>query len=51
MPERQQFSGNLLIARGGSTLLARSWGLAEREAKVANDSETRFRIASGTGSG
>ncbi len=46
MAERQQFSGNLLIARGGNTLLARSWGLAEHEAGVANDSETRFRIAS-----
>lgn len=46
MAARQQFSGNLLIARGGDTLLARSWGLAEQEAGVANDSETRFRIAS-----
>lgn len=46
MAERQQFSGNLLIARGDTTLLASSWGLAEREAGVANDSETRFRIAS-----
>ena len=46
MAERQQFSGNLLIARGGNTLLARSWGLAEHEAGLANDSETRFRIAS-----
>lgn len=46
MAERQQFSGNLLIARGGDTLLAQSWGQAELEAGVANDSETRFRIAS-----
>lgn len=46
MAERQRFSGNLLIARGDNALLARSWGLAEREAGVANDSETRFRIAS-----
>ena len=46
MAARQQFSGNLLIARNGKTLLARSWGLANREAEIANDSETRFRIAS-----
>lgn len=46
MAARQQFSGNLLIARNGKTLLARSWGYANREAEIANDSETRFRIAS-----
>jgi D-alanyl-D-alanine carboxypeptidase len=46
MAERQQFSGNLLIARGDTTLLARSWGLADHETGLANGSETRFRIAS-----
>lgn len=46
MAERQQFSGNLLIARGGNVLLSRSWGQARRETEVANDSDTRFRIAS-----
>lgn len=46
MAERQQFSGNLLFARGDNTLLERSWGLAEHEAGRANDSETSFRIAS-----
>jgi D-alanyl-D-alanine carboxypeptidase len=46
MAEQQQFSGNLLVARGDNTLLSRSWGLAEREAGTANDGDTRFRIAS-----
>ncbi|MEG3192762.1 serine hydrolase domain-containing protein [Lysobacter sp. D1-1-M9] len=46
MAERQQFSGNLLFARGNNTLLERSWGLADHEAGRANDSETSFRIAS-----
>jgi D-alanyl-D-alanine carboxypeptidase len=44
--QQQQFSGNLLVAREGNILLSRSWGLAEREAGIANDSDTRFRIAS-----
>jgi D-alanyl-D-alanine carboxypeptidase len=46
LADRQQFSGNLLIARGDERLLARSWGQANRERGVANDGATRFRIAS-----
>jgi D-alanyl-D-alanine carboxypeptidase len=46
MAERQQFAGNLLIARGDEILLAKSWGLADRGAGIAHDGETRFRIAS-----
>jgi D-alanyl-D-alanine carboxypeptidase len=46
MVERQQFSGNLLIVRGDETLLSQSWGLADRDAGVAIDDATRFRIAS-----
>lgn len=46
MAQRQQFSGNLLIARGNRVLLARSWGQARRDTEVANNSATRFRIAS-----
>jgi len=46
MAQRSKFSGNLLITRGGETLLNRSWGHAEKGKQRANRADTQFRIAS-----
>ncbi|MFB9066883.1 serine hydrolase domain-containing protein [Pseudofulvimonas gallinarii] len=40
------FAGVLLVARGDDVLLQRAWGLADREAGIANTLATRFRIGS-----
>ncbi len=40
------FAGVLLVARGDAVLLQRAWGLADREAGIANGIDTRFRIGS-----
>jgi len=40
------FSGSVLVARGGQVLLDQGYGLANREWDVANDGDTRFRLAS-----
>jgi len=42
----QQFSGVILVARNGTPLLERAYGMADREAKRANDLETSFNIGS-----
>jgi CubicO group peptidase (beta-lactamase class C family) len=39
-------SGTVLIARDGEVLLARGYGLANREFGIANGPETKFRIGS-----
>ena len=39
-------SGSILVARGGETLYSRSYGFANRELEVSNESGTRFCIAS-----
>lgn len=41
-----RFSGALLIARDGNVVLEKAWGLADRESKVPNTVNTRFRIGS-----
>ena len=41
-----RFSGALLIARGGNVVLEKAWGFADRESRVSNHVETRFRIGS-----
>jgi D-alanyl-D-alanine carboxypeptidase len=41
-----RFSGALLIARDGKVVLEKAWGLADRESKVPNTVDTRFRIGS-----
>jgi CubicO group peptidase (beta-lactamase class C family) len=41
-----RFSGVVLVARGGTTLLHRAWGLASREYAVPNRPDTRFALGS-----
>lgn len=42
----QQFSGVILVARNGTPLVERAYGMADREASRANDLETSFNIGS-----
>lgn len=44
--EADRFSGVVLVARGGTLLVHRGVGLADRERKIANGPETRFGTAS-----
>jgi len=46
LSERDLFSGAVLIARGDTVLFEGAWGLADRDAKEANESDTRFNICS-----
>jgi CubicO group peptidase (beta-lactamase class C family) len=41
-----QFSGSVLISRNNKTIFSQSYGLANREKKIANTLQTRFRIGS-----
>ena len=41
-----EFSGAVLVARGGEVLLEDAWGMADREAGTPNTPETQFRIGS-----
>jgi CubicO group peptidase (beta-lactamase class C family) len=43
---RDLFAGAVLVAKNGRTVFSGAWGLADRERKVANRLETRFRIGS-----
>jgi len=42
----QQFSGVILVAKNGTPLVERAYGMADREAGRANDLETSFNIGS-----
>ena len=42
----KDFSGAILLARGGKILLRKGYGLANQELGVANGPETKFQIAS-----
>ncbi len=44
--ERHDFSGTILIDRGGRTLVRQAFGLADRTFEVPARSDTRFRVAS-----
>jgi CubicO group peptidase (beta-lactamase class C family) len=44
--ERDLISGSILIARRGKVLLAKGYGLANREHGIPNTPDTRFRIGS-----
>jgi CubicO group peptidase (beta-lactamase class C family) len=46
LAERDLFSGTVLVARGGEPLFLRSYGLADREARVPNTSDTRYNVGS-----
>lgn len=41
-----RFAGTVLLAKNGKVLLSGAYGLTDREKKVANTLETRFRIGS-----
>jgi D-alanyl-D-alanine carboxypeptidase len=41
-----RFSGVILLARGDSPVLARAWGLADRDRRIPNTVDTRFNIGS-----
>jgi len=40
------FSGSVLIARNGEVLLSKGYGFADREQKILNTPQTRFRLGS-----
>jgi CubicO group peptidase (beta-lactamase class C family) len=44
--EAEDFQGAVLVASHGQTLLAKGYGLANREHQVANTPQTRFRLGS-----
>ena len=44
--ETGNFSGSILIGRGGKVLLSKSYGMANREHRVANTPNTVFHLAS-----
>lgn len=46
LADRDLFAGTVLIARGGAPLFLRSYGLADREAKVPNANGTRYNVGS-----
>lgn len=43
---KDQFSGAILVARGGKVVLEKAYGLADRGKKVSNSVDTQFRIGS-----
>ena len=44
--ESGDFTGSVLVARGGDVLLDRGYGMANREWNTPNDGDTKFRLAS-----
>ncbi len=44
--QAERYSGAVLVAQDGDILLSKGYGMADREAGVANGSDTRFRIGS-----
>jgi len=40
------FSGSVLIARNGEVLLSKGYGFADREQKILNTTQTKFRLGS-----
>jgi CubicO group peptidase (beta-lactamase class C family) len=46
LEKQQNFSGGALIVRNGETILNKSYGFADREQKIVNSTQTKFRIGS-----
>ena len=40
------FSGSVLVAQNGQVILSKGYGFANREQKIPNTAQTRFRLAS-----
>ena len=45
MAEAGTFTGSVLVAEKGQVFLSRGYGLADREQKIPNTPQTRFRLA------
>ena len=43
---KDQFSGAVLVAKNGKPIFSQAYGMADREKKIANTIDTRFRIGS-----
>jgi D-alanyl-D-alanine carboxypeptidase len=43
---KDQFSGAVLVAKNGKPIFSQAYGMADREKKIANTVDTRFRIGS-----
>ncbi len=48
LASREQFSGAVLVATNGAVILAKGYGLANREHGILNTTNTIFRLASVT---
>ncbi|HEX3320212.1 MAG TPA: serine hydrolase domain-containing protein [Terriglobales bacterium] len=46
LTNEDRFSGVVLIAKNGKSLLAKAYGYSDREKKLANNIDTKFRIGS-----
>lgn len=46
LTRRDGFAGSVLLARGSEVIFEKAYGWADREEKIANTVETRFRIGS-----
>ena len=46
LEKEDRFSGVIVVARAGKPVFGKAYGYADREKKVPNDLETRFRIGS-----
>jgi CubicO group peptidase (beta-lactamase class C family) len=46
--DAEEFSGSVLVARDGEILLDRGYGFANREWRIPNDADTKFRLGSVT---
>lgn len=44
--EADEFSGAVLVARDGQVLLDQGYGFANREWRIANEGDTKFRLGS-----
>jgi len=44
--QADEFSGTVLVARDGQILLDRGYGFANREWRIPNDTDTKFRLGS-----
>ena len=46
LTEREAFTGAVLVARNGEVILSRGYGLADRDKKLPNTPQTKYRLGS-----